>query len=216
MSLQAAEAIDGYEAMCKRDPVNSAARARCSYTVWNDQSLAVEAASILNNSSVKIIIVNPSAEGGMPHTRGNSLICIPAYHSNLKETLKHEMVHIRQKREPGLWKMKLGLDGWTPVGDAVIPEIWRSRCRLNPDTFTNRWFAWQERYVPLPLFVREDKPDLRDIEVRWYDIKEGIVSAAVPSSFVKRYGDVGTSSMEHPYELTAYGGVPVLREGTRL
>jgi hypothetical protein len=204
MSLPQAEAIDGYEAMCKRDPVNTAARSHCSYTVWNDQSLAKEAATFLNDSSVQVIVLNPSAEGGMPHTRGTSLICIPAYHSNLGETLKHEMVHIHQKREPALWKMKLELDGWKAVRDAVIPEIWRSRCRLNPDTFAARWFAWKGRYVPLPLFVREDKPDLRDIQVRWYDMQEGIVSAATPSSFIKRYGDLGTSSMEHPYELTAY------------
>lgn len=205
MSLALAERGDGFQDMCKRDPVNAAARARCSYTLWNDQSLAVEAKTFLQKlgAKVDVVVLNPSAEGGMPHTRAGPLICIPAYHTGLEETLRHEMVHIQQRREPALWKMKMEVEGWKAVDDSVIPEVWRRRCRLNPDTCAARWFAWKERYVPLPLFVREDKPDLRDIVVRWYDIEEGIVQST-PSSFSKRYGDLGASSMEHPYELWAY------------
>lgn len=205
MSLELAEKSDGYLEMCKKDPVNARARAlaHCSYTLWNDQSLAVKAKAFLKNS-VDVVVLNPSAEGGMPHTRGGPLICIPAYHTGLEETLRHEMVHIQQRREPALWKMKMELEGWKAVGDSVIPEVWRQRCRLNPDTCAARWFAWKGRYVPLPLFVRHDKPDLRDIVVRWYDIDEEIVQSTPPTSFVKRYGDLGASSMEHPYELWAY------------
>jgi hypothetical protein len=114
------------------------------------------------------------------------------------------MVHIQQKKDPSTWKMKMEIEGWKAVADAVIPEVWRRRCRLNPDTCMVRWFAWQGRHVPLPLFVREDKPDLRDVVVRWYDIEEGIVKSSPPSSFFRRYGRLGTSSMEHPYELHAY------------
>jgi hypothetical protein len=208
MSLASAEQLDQFQEMCKKDPVNAAARARCSYTLWNDQSLAVQAKTFLKSmqggTGVEVVVLNPSAEGGMPHTRAGSLICIPAYHTSLEETLRHEMVHIQQRREPALWKMKMQLEGWQAVGDGSVPEVWRRRCRLNPDTCAARWFAWQERYVPLPLFVREDKPDLRDVVVRWYDMEEGIVQSSPPSSFSKRYGELGTSSMEHPYELWAY------------
>jgi hypothetical protein len=203
MSLELAEREDGYLEMCKRDPINARARNRCSYTLWNDQSLAVQAKAFLPKG-VDVVVLNPSAEGGMPHTRAGPLICIPAYHTSLEETLRHEMVHIQQRREPALWKMKMELEGWKHLADSAIPEVWRRRCRLNPDTCAARWFAWQGRYVPLPLFVREDKPDLRDIVVRWYDIQEGIVQSVPPSSFSKRYGDLGASSMEHPYELWAY------------
>lgn len=206
MSLALAEQLDQFQEMCKRDPVNAAARSRCSYTLWNDQSLAVQAKAFLQRlqSQVEVVVLNPSAEGGMPHTRAGPLICIPAYHTGLEETLRHEMVHIQQRREPALWKMKMELEGWKAVGDAAIPEIWRRRCRLNPDTSAARWFAWQGRYVPLPLFVREDKPDLRDVVVRWYDMEEGIVQPTAPTSFSKVYGELGASSMEHPYELWAY------------
>lgn len=204
--LSVAESIDGYNNMCKMDTINALARARCSYTIWNDQSLAVKAKTFLKNRSVDVVILNPSAEGGMPHTRGDSLICIPAYHSesSLEETLMHEMIHIEQKQQPALWKMKMELEGWKAIGEGVIPEIWRRRVRLNPDTCAARWFAWQGRYVPLPLFVREDKPDLRDIIVRWYDIEEGIIKSSPPSSFSNQYGKLGISSLEHPYELWAY------------
>lgn len=208
MSLASAEQLDQFQEMCKKDPVNAAARVRCSYTLWNDQSLAVQAKAFLYDlgvqNSVDVVVLNPSAEGGMPHTRAGPLICIPAYHTALKETLRHEMVHIQQRMEPAFWKMKLELDGWKSMSEDAIPEVWRRRCRLNPDTCAARWFAWQRRYVPLPLFVREDKPDLRDVVVRWYDTKEEIVQSTPPSSFSKRYGELGTSSMEHPYELYAY------------
>lgn len=204
MSLELAEKLDGYQAMCKKDRINAAARARCSYTLWNDQSLAIEAKGLLKDSSINVVVLHPSAEGGMPHTRAGPLICIPAYHTGLEQTLRHEMIHIQQRKEPALWKVKLDLEGWKAVSEAVIPEVWRRRCRLNPDTAAARWFAWQGRYVPLPLFVREDKPDLRDVVVRWYDIQEGVVQSTAPSSFSKRYGSLSTSSMEHPYELWAY------------
>jgi len=206
MSLALAEKLDRFQEMCKRDSVNAAARSRCSYTLWNDQSLAVQAKTLLSKlgASVEVVVMNPSAEGGMPHTRAGPLICIPAYHTSFEETLRHELVHIQQRKEPALWKMKMEVEGWKAVGEAEIPDIWRRRCRLNPDTCAARWFAWQGRYVPLPLFVREDKPDLRDVVVRWFDMQEGIVQSSPPSSFLKKYGDLGASSMEHPYELWAY------------
>ena len=45
MSLALAEKSDHYQEMCKRDPVNALARNRCSYTLWNDQSLVAKAKS---------------------------------------------------------------------------------------------------------------------------------------------------------------------------
>lgn len=206
--LQKVEHIDGFQNLCKRCSVNSLARARCSYTIWNDQSLAEKAMSFsFMEPHVEVVIMNPSAEGGMPHTRGLSLICLPAYfpESRLADTLRHELVHISQRQIPSVWATRARMDGWVHVEDSVIPENWLSRCRLNPDTAAARFFAWEGRHVPLPLFVREDKPDLHDIVVRWYDIEEGIVKSPPPASFSKKYGNsVNASSMEHPYELWAY------------
>ena len=204
--LEKAEAADRFREMCKRSAVNSSARALCSYTVWNDQSLALKTKALIEDPSIEVVILHPSAEGGMPHTRAGSLICLPAHfpESRIDSTLKHEMVHIWQRKQPSLWTTRLKMDGWEVADEDDIPNEWLHRCRLNPDTIANRWFAWKGRYIPLPLFVREDKPDLHDIVVRWYDLDELRVISNVPSSLTQKYGNLGTSSLEHPYELYAY------------
>lgn len=201
-----AEAADGFFAKVAASPVNTAARRLCSYTAWNDQSLAAVASAMLEKEDrwVDIVILDPSAEGGMPHTRPG-LICLPAYYpeSRLPETLRHEMIHISQKRQPSLWTSRANVEGWSAVRPEIIPLNWASRCRLNPDT-AGTLYAWRG-HVPLPVYVREDKPNLRDIEVRWFDIAEGIVRST-PTSFTQYYGKrgLGVSQAEHPYELWAY------------
>jgi hypothetical protein len=208
MALAHAEQYDRFVQRCNECPINRLARAKCSYTAWNDQSLAIKAKSFLHKKDehVSVLIVNPSAEGGMPHTRAPSLICLPAYYpeAKLEDTLKHELVHISQRRNASLWLTRAKMEGWEPVSESEIPSSWLARCRLNPDTASARFFAWQGRHVPLPLYIREDKPDLRDIQVRWYDKQEGIVKTAIPTSFTQKYGSIGQSSIEHPYELWAY------------
>ena len=206
--LARAEQADRFQAKCKRCVVNSAARAVCSYTAWPDQTLAATADAIIKDPSVRTVILHPTAEGGMPHTRADALICLPAYYpeAKLHTTLKHEMIHISQRRQSTLWASRAIIDGWKKVDEDDLPQEWVRRCRLNPDTAENRWFAWEGRYVPLPLFVREDRPELRDVVVRWYDMKEWRVDSRAPASMVKKYGNLGTSSMEHPYELWAYEG----------
>jgi hypothetical protein len=204
--LEEAEEKDGFFARVKRSAVNRLARRNCTYEAWNDQNLAVKAATLLDpedRDAVNIVILDPSAEGGMPHTRPG-LICLPAYYpeSKLKETLAHEIIHISQKRQPTLWTARASNEGWSPVRE-VLPEFWASRLRLNPDTF-GTLYAWEKRYVPLPVYIREDKPILREIEVRWFDIKEGIVKGSPPSSFTQTYGPLGHVQAEHPYELWAY------------
>lgn len=205
MALAHAEMIDHFVERCNKCQVNRLARAKCSYSAWNDQSLAIKAKQFLDEN-ISVLIVNPSAEGGMPHTRAPSLICLPAYfpEERLESTIKHELVHISQRRNPSLWRNRAAQEGWVPVDESEIPQHWLARCRLNPDTAAARFFAWQGRHVPLPVFLREDKPDLRDIQVRWYDRAEGIVKSGVPTSFTQKYGHLGISSLEHPYELWAY------------
>ena len=203
--LDQAEAQDGFFARVKRSGVNRLARRNCTYEAWNDQSLAVKAAALLDpEDQVDIVILDPSAEGGMPHTRPG-LICLPAYYpeSKLKETLAHEMLHISQKRQPTLWASRASIEGWSPVRAGLIPDFWSSRLRLNPDTF-GTLYAWKERYVPLPAYIREDKPMLREIEVRWLDTSQGIVNTSPPTSFTQVYGTLGDAQAEHPYELWAY------------
>ena len=206
--LDEADRLDGYVSACRACPINSEARSLCQYVPWNDQSLArrAEAFDFVKGVGAKVIILTPSAEGGMPHTRAPNIICLPAYFpdSKLEETLKHELVHISQRQNPEQWRKKALAEGWTPVSEAQIPANWLERCRLNPDTYDARFWAFEGRHVPLPIFVREDKPELREILVRWWDLKNERLNGAAPSSFVRKYGDVAASSAEHPYELWAY------------
>jgi len=201
--LDAAEESDGYLAACQKSLTNSKARRSCQYHAWNDQ----RAASFLSvDHNVKIVVLTASADGGMPHTRAGNIICIPAYfpEESLARTIKHEMVHIDQRNNPEKWRSILLEEGWTPVEESEIPASWLSRCRLNPDTFAARFWAWEGRFVPLPVFVREDRPELRDVEIRWYDRRDERVGTQAPSSFTRRFGILGTNKMEHPYELKAY------------
>ena len=204
--LLQADRLDGYTSACLHSPINSLARRLCHYIPWNDQSLAKIAKEMLPNENVKIIILTPSADGGMPHTRAPNIICLPAYYpeSRLKETLAHELVHISQRKNPQEWSKRALSEGWMEVSEHDIPAEYVSRCRLNPDTFDSRFWAWEGRHVPLPLFIREEKPELREISLRWWDMSEKRLSSHRPSSFTRKYGNVSDSSAEHPYELWAY------------
>jgi hypothetical protein len=193
---------DAYEEEIKKCSLNAAARKNCIYRIWPDQSEAKE--GILK--SYNCIILDPSADGGMPHTRAPGIICFPAYYpkERLGVTLRHELIHIDQRLNKDKWRKRLLDEGWTEESESEVPLEWRRRCRLNPDTLECRFVAWEGRYIPLPIFEREDKPHLRDIQIRWWDKKEKRILVSAPTTYVYRYGIRGKSEMEHPYELWAY------------
>jgi hypothetical protein len=205
--LDKAENIDSYVRACKDSATNAKARIFCQYTPWNDQTLAATAGQFIPVSKgVQVVILSPSAEGGMPHTRPQSLICLPAYfpEERLKDTLTHELVHIDQRKNAAAWRDHLAAEGWTPATTAEISPEWLGRVRINPDTYHAQFWQWRGRYIPLPLFEREDKPELREISVRWWDKQEQRLNSSPPASFTQKYGSLGPSSIEHPYELYAY------------
>jgi hypothetical protein len=199
--------FDGFQALCQRDPVNARARQECSYTLWPDQSLATRLSSLAPGA--QIFILHPTAEAGMPHTRGPNRICLPAYFpdSRAEETIRHELVHLDQRARPKAWQERLVAEGWTPVEEEEIPLEWRRKCRLNPDTVSARFWMWQTRWIPMPVFQRDDAPRLRDVETWWWDRQEEHASRTPPRTFTARYGSVSSSEAEHPYELYAYRGI---------
>lgn len=194
--LRDAEFIDGYFEKIQADPVNRLARQDLSYSAFSekvDQWLGTE-----------IVTMHPSAEAGMPHTRPPNIICIPVYYpdSRREETLRHEYVHVDQRNRRDVWNTFFRKEGWSRVDDSEIPERWLRRCRMNPDTIDQRFWAWKGQYVPLPLFEREDKPDLRQVSVQWWDQESGVRMPEAPRSFLEKYGSM-PSQPEHPRELTA-------------
>jgi hypothetical protein len=152
-----------------------------------------------------VVILNPSAEGGMPHTRPD-LICLPAYFpdSMLAQTMKHELVHIDQRINRFNWKVKLVKEGWVEEKESAVPEEWLERCRMNPDTWNSRFWSWEDRYIALPVFQRMDSPAMTEFDIFWYDKQEERAIRKAPEDFIAQYGSVSASAQEHPYELMAY------------
>jgi hypothetical protein len=213
-ALDAAEAIDGYRAACAASELNSEARKGQKYapasveqvdlTRLYKQMFSIE---LLGGSD--IVVLHSSADNGYPHTRPKSLICMPASFvssssdDDLAETLRHEAVHIHQRRHPEKWVAACLKEGWLPTQAQQIPQRFADRCRLNPDTIGDHQFwAWQTHYVPLPMFTREDYPTMAGVKVKWMDLRNNVVMSDPPPSFFARYGK-SPSQPEHPYELLA-------------
>lgn len=196
-ALSKAELYDHFLQTVSQDPVNFRARQNLSYFPMDYQTKPWWL-------DTEIVTMHPTAEAGLPHTRPPNLICIPKYYpeEHMEHTLAHELVHIDQRRRKYKWDAFFEREGWKPVSESDIPPRWLSRCRMNPDTIDDRFWAWQGRYVPLPLFEREDKPDLRHVSIQWWDKETGIRQGNAPQSFQLRYGS-NPSQPEHPRELAA-------------
>jgi hypothetical protein len=160
-------------------------------------------------TSIRIVWMTPSAEAGMPHTRAPDLVCLPAYYptESLAKTILHESIHIDQRKNPMKWVRWCISQGWTIVRDQDIPERWKRRCRLNPDTMAYRFWAYQNRWVPLPLFEREDKPQLRQVQVKWWDRQTGMLLENPPTALASFLHGVGNP--EHPFEIAAYKEIQI-------
>lgn len=195
--LWKAERLDSFFQKVNADPVNRSARSSLVYQ-------AIEETTQPWLLGTEIVTMAPTAEAGMPHTRPPNLICIPVYYPEeaLPQTLAHELVHIDQRNRRFKWEAWFEKEGWTPLQEDVIPPRWLQRCRLNPDTVDSRFWAYKGRHVPLPLYEREDRPNLRQVVVQWWDRETGIKQNEPPRSFQERYGAF-PSQPEHPRELSA-------------
>lgn len=195
--LAKAERMDHFFEQIKGSPVNRRAREPLSYVSMSEQTEPY----LLNT---EIVTMHPTAEAGMPHTRPPNLICMPKYFPDEQKehTLHHELIHIDQRNRRYKWDAFFEREGWKPVGEQEIPYRWLQRCRMNPDTIDDRFWAWQGRYVPLPMYERDDRPDLRQVIIQWWDKETGIKQNTPPLSFQQRYGS-RPSQPEHPRELAA-------------
>ena len=203
MALQKAEKLDSFREIISFDEVNKKARAGLFYSPMEGPPFNLDM-SLPFPFPCKILWMDPSAEAGMPHTRAPDLICLPMYWptDRIRETVKHELSHIQQRMESKKW-VKWCLDnGWTLVDEKEIPERWLRRCRINPDTMMYRFWAYLERWVPLPIYEREDTPKLRDVQVRWWDRQTGTLSSEIPAPL--REVCQGIQDPEHPWEIAAY------------
>lgn len=218
--LEEAEAQDGYLAAIGASDINSLARKGTSYTPFFVEPETVdpvlriiEGIELLDGSD--ILLMHPTADNGFPHTRPKELVCLPAKvigsgTESLAETLRHEAIHLHQRRKPDLWMQTCRKDGWSAITAELLPAHLRLACRINPDTFRpTPFWAWEDYTVPLPLFIPKPNLSLSDCVVKWYDLRNGVLYRDPPSSFKGRYGHNPPQS-EHPYELLA---VELAKEG---
>jgi len=212
--LTRAEAIDGYRARCQENSVNERARAGQTYELDEIDSHvlyflkdAVEHLPLVQQC--EIAILNSTADGGLPHTRPPNVICLPKSmckaqpaSASFKTTLLHEAIHVHQRMFEEEWGISLRRAGWRPVDAERIPEEFRNRCRINPDTLKSPFWAWNDYHVPLPLFRRTDTPTLSDAPPQWLDLRMNSLFHTAPNSIVKTYG-AKIVQPEHPYEIYA-------------
>ena len=205
--LKEAESIDYFVQACKNNTCNNLARKNFSYTSDYNSYYSViqdyvKQYPIFNN--IKIVQLDRSAENGYPHTRPNNIICLPsnARFPSLEVTLFHEAIHIHQRNNVDLWMKFLESEKWFPEEYKVIPTRWAEKIRYNPDTFLQPFWSYENRHIPLPIFIRPHDPIFSEIKVMWYDKETGNLEHEPPSSFVNKYGSDLRQS-EHPFEIYA-------------
>ena len=148
-----------------------------------------------------IHIVNDSCSEGLPHTMNANTIVMPlgAWNSTRREeTLRHELVHIRQRRDSAAW-FEFYRTEWNYVPIALPPELAAIQIRPNPDTADSPYMLWRGKWLFLPIYG-EDR-SLKNAIVRVYDIQAHKFTEVPPewtAFFLPRL-----HQFEHPHEISA-------------
>lgn len=192
--------------------VNKAAR-RHPYIVWNrNESEEPDGyafklpcpydASLYTN----IVYMDPKADGGLPHTRGQYTICLPVYMAWTphEKTLQHEIVHLSQKQYLDRWWKWYETHWQFKIFEEkdVIPERWRKIKRQNPDMLDSPYVVWRDRYIPMTVFTNPLSPDLRICKRGFYDLKMNQFVWECPPGWIEQFGE-GFND-EHPHEIAAH------------
>jgi hypothetical protein len=218
-ALVAAEASDHYRSRCAADPLNASAREGQMYfaarmgaeehTRLTEQlhTLTPYLSNELKRlGTVDVVYLMPSADGGMPHTRPQAVICLPLRASPLTlETLSHELWHIHQRRHRDKWHSFLQ-EQWNFVPfRGALPDKLRNALRLNPDTLEAPLWVWQDEWVPVCIFTHPRSPTFQDTAVWYYNTKRGYYVTEAPKAYLETFGrTLPSAAYEHPYELAAY------------
>lgn len=217
--LNDAESMDAYLTTCFQNKANSKARLYLNYransiTYRDLKTLEV----ILENAKpllprrltqdlrdVYFIQLMPSADGGMPHTRPGGIICYPDV-SRLRNisTLIHELWHLHQRQYEQEWKKIFEGLGWVPWTEGVLPNPLEDHRRYNPDTIQDTLWVYDQTWVPVPIFRDISSPNVKEVDIWFYNIRTHYHRKSPPESLVAEYPMVPPSAFEHPRELTAY------------
>ena len=157
-----------------------------------------------------IITTSKSCEDGLPHTREGDRIIIPDSLplAMREETIRHEMVHIHQRRQPKEWLLFYRRN-WSfefhPSAPQGMPKALIDARRGNPDTWDfasgGPWPCWMNRWWPVPIYRSPQNPRLRDAVTVWWDAWKRETLEVAPCAWSAFFGNPAQN--EHPHELSA-------------
>jgi hypothetical protein len=192
------------------------------FQAWS-QSLADKKARVGHSCAIldrfeDIEIVEDSCEDGLPHTTDADTIRIPrsmwetASPTTRETTLRHERIHLDQRRRPSEWAT-FYRDAWgytvSPTPPASIPPDVLETVRGNPDTWPARWAIWRGRYCFVPTYADLHAPRVRNAETRVWDLQTRSWAprpAAWEAFFCQSKTGQCVYQSEHPAEISAEMG----------
>ena len=157
---------------------------------------------------LNIVYLDGRSDAGLPHTRGLKGIALPVFllWDPRPQTIQHEIVHLSQKQFKEKWwsfyKSRWSFREANGSEFTSIPDKWRSRRRINPDTLGNPYTVWKDRYIPLSVFVSDVSPDLKACKRGFWDLEMSQWTWEPPSGWVEMFGS-GFND-EHPNEIAAH------------
>lgn len=239
--LNEAESIDGYRSKIFHNPIEKKARQNHNYYPMSDKNYDIDKSQLWcnnfiekmaksdafswiisyftkNNIYIYIVILQYSADGGMPHTRPlrgkRGLICIPGGLDSLinrDTTILHELIHVIQRFRPDFWE-NIYKTYWNMIlYTGTIPVKYNPYIRINPDTLRDKkiqHFLYKKKWIPLTVFQDISSPDIRKTKLYYFNIQSGTVWNTLPDELKSDalFSDLNIQSaaLEHPNELSAY------------
>lgn len=143
-------------------------------------------------------IIDDTREGGMPHTRSNTIVLstktLAQPENQIMRTIIHEFIHIQQKRFPNLFEKLYRMWDFSRY-HGKLPQELVSTIRNNPDT-EGLWI-WKNQYVMLPIYLEKHGMNTAYVV---YNIETGTIDTN--TSIKTQFGPNATQP-EHPAELSA-------------
>jgi hypothetical protein len=208
-SLYIAEHIDGYRAACAASYLNGKSR---QYHNYRPSPTPPPSSIQIPSNAIKysqIIWMDPTADGGLPHTRPPYYICLPSNidPKTIERTIKHEEIHLMQRLDADFWDAALR-SAWDFIrldAPPKLPDDIQKRVRINPDTFGAPVYAWANEWVAYALFDSQSAPSLHKTVVAWWHIPSSNLFYTPPPDWIDFFGKtLPLAAHEHPYEISAY------------
>jgi hypothetical protein len=149
--------------------------------------------------------LTPSAEGGMPHTRPDAMICYPNITNTFSSTtLIHELWHVHQRQHEAWWQTVFSRLGWKPWTGGALPSHLETYRRFNPDTIDLPLWCYQQTWIPVPVFRDIRRPKVDEVEIWFYHVTLKYHVKSPPKEMEAMYRGLPMSAYEHPREMAAY------------